>query len=163
MLFSRDDDAGWSQSIQFKKAFAVDVKIEFVGVWYVPHFTRHLPHATHARFRDTVCSVGKPSRALPFTASNTAVRYFRHAISLDEHRAKFKANHWNLLKSEDEKGTRLGEMSRPNQRHSRSESQAEEEFYTGPETDVLEVWFAGVHCGSSPFSLSDAIVPNVVV
>ena len=32
---------------------------------------------------------------LPFTASNTAIRVFRHALSLDERRAKFKANHYN--------------------------------------------------------------------
>ncbi|KAI0003870.1 hypothetical protein BJV74DRAFT_490807 [Russula compacta] len=128
-MFSRDDDVGWSQSTEFKKAFSMDVKIEFVGVW------------------DTVCSLGILPRTLPFTASNTAVRYFRHAISLDEHRAKFKANHWHLLNPEDKKGTRLGEVPRSNQRHNSSASQAEEEFYTGPtKTDVLEVWFAGVHC-----------------
>ncbi|KAI0003871.1 hypothetical protein BJV74DRAFT_812169 [Russula compacta] len=141
-MFSRDDDVGWSQSTAFKKAFSVDVEIEFVGVW------------------DTVASVGIVPRTLPFTASNTAIRYFRHAISLDEHRAKFKANHWHLLKSEDEKGTKLGEMPRSNQRHPHFHSryhhirqhnkvcsQAEVDFYTKPtETNVLEVWFAGVHC-----------------
>src|ERR1700731_1201397 len=34
-------------------------------------------------------------RRLPFTTSNTAVRTFRHAVALDEHRVKFKANLWN--------------------------------------------------------------------
>lgn len=34
-------------------------------------------------------------KRLPFTTSNTHVRTFRHAVSLDEHRAKFKANLWN--------------------------------------------------------------------
>jgi len=33
-MFARDDDEGWKQSIVFKKAFSVDVEIEFVGVWY---------------------------------------------------------------------------------------------------------------------------------
>ena len=37
-MFSREDDVGWSQSTVFKKAFSVDVEIEFVGVWYVPFF-----------------------------------------------------------------------------------------------------------------------------
>ncbi|PIL31232.1 hypothetical protein GSI_05930 [Ganoderma sinense ZZ0214-1] len=45
--------------------------------------------------RDTVCSVGLIHRQLPFTVSNTAIRVFRHALSLDERRAKFKANHYN--------------------------------------------------------------------
>ena len=34
-------------------------------------------------------------RILPFAkTNNAAVRYFRHALALDERRAKFKANHW---------------------------------------------------------------------
>ena len=45
--------------------------------------------------RDTVSSVGFIPKRLPFTTSNTHVRTFRHAVSLDEHRAKFKANLWN--------------------------------------------------------------------
>ena len=40
-------------------------------------------------------SVGLIPRRLPFTTSNTIVRTFRHAVSLDERRAKFKANLWN--------------------------------------------------------------------
>jgi len=140
-MFSRDDDVGWKQSTAFKKAFSTDVEIEFVGVW------------------DTVCSVGLVPHHLPFTASNTAVRYFRHAISLDEHRAKFKANHWHLLNEKDQKGTKVGEMPRSNHRHPifhdrhyhqhhhRSKSQAEETYdYGHTETDVQEVWFAGCHC-----------------
>ncbi|KAK0445919.1 hypothetical protein EV421DRAFT_1734551 [Armillaria borealis] len=39
--------------------------------------------------------VGIVPRRLPFTTSNTIIRTFRHAVSLDEHRAKFKANLWN--------------------------------------------------------------------
>ena len=40
-MYTRADDIGWKQSTEFKKAFCVDVSIEFVGVWYVkslPHF-----------------------------------------------------------------------------------------------------------------------------
>ena len=36
-MYTRDDDEGWNQSIVFKKAFSIDVEIEFVGVWYT-HF-----------------------------------------------------------------------------------------------------------------------------
>jgi hypothetical protein len=88
------------------------------------------------------------------------VRYFRHAISLDEHRAKFKANHWHLLKPEDEKGTKLGEMPRSNHRHPyfhhrnhdqhKDKSHSEEEYDDGHLlTNVLEVWFSGCHCGNA--------------
>ena len=32
-MYSRDDDLGWRQSTAFKKAFSINVDIEFVGVW----------------------------------------------------------------------------------------------------------------------------------
>jgi len=34
-MYSRADDLGWKQSNAFKKAFCMDVDIEFLGVWYV--------------------------------------------------------------------------------------------------------------------------------
>jgi len=34
-MYTRGDNVGWEQSTEFKKAFSVDVEIEFVGVWYV--------------------------------------------------------------------------------------------------------------------------------
>ncbi|KAG6830522.1 hypothetical protein H0H87_007820 [Tephrocybe sp. NHM501043] len=82
-MFKRVDEVGWEQSNAFKKAFSVDVPIEFIGVW------------------DTVNSVGLIPRRLPFTTSNTIVRTFRHAIALDERRAKFKANLWNRPNPEE--------------------------------------------------------------
>ena len=39
---------------------------------------------------------------LPFTTSNTVVKTFRHAISLDERRSKFKANLWNRPQKNEE-------------------------------------------------------------
>ena len=33
-MYTRADKIGWQQSTEFKKAFCVDVEIEFVGVWY---------------------------------------------------------------------------------------------------------------------------------
>ena len=53
-------------------------------------------------FRDTVNSVGLIPHALPFTTSNTVVNTFRHAISLDERRSKFKANLWNRPEKHEE-------------------------------------------------------------
>ncbi len=32
-MYTRTDNVGWEQSKAFKKAFSVDVEIEFVGVW----------------------------------------------------------------------------------------------------------------------------------
>ncbi|EEB90055.1 hypothetical protein MPER_11791, partial [Moniliophthora perniciosa FA553] len=76
-MYTRTDQVGWEQSNAFKEAFSIDVTIDFVGVW------------------DTVDSVGLVPKRLPFTTSNTILRTFRHAVSLDERRAKFKANLWN--------------------------------------------------------------------
>jgi uncharacterized protein (DUF2235 family) len=113
------------------------------------------------RRRDTVSSVGIVPRTLPFTASSTSIRYFRHAISLDEHRAKFKANYYHLQRPDDQKGTKPGEMPRSNQCNWRSylhnkchkdKVLSDEGYYDGPTvtaTDVLEVWFSGCHSGNS--------------
>ncbi|EIW81218.1 hypothetical protein CONPUDRAFT_104467 [Coniophora puteana RWD-64-598 SS2] len=63
----------------FKETFSRSVSVEFVGVW------------------DTVQSTGVlMSRSLPFTNSNQTVKTFRHALSLDEHRAKFRPNLYNI-------------------------------------------------------------------
>ena len=32
-MYTRTDETGWKQSVAFKKAFSVDVEIDFVGVW----------------------------------------------------------------------------------------------------------------------------------
>ena len=39
-IYTRNDEVGWEQSNEFKKAFSVDVSVEFMGVWYV----KSLPH-----------------------------------------------------------------------------------------------------------------------
>lgn len=155
-MFSRDDSEGWRQSTAFKKAFSNDVEIEFLGVW------------------DTVSSVGLIPRRLPFTQANNAVRYFRHAISLDEHRCKFRASYWQPWRNKP-RGTRPGDMPHsnradgppvvhehyavhhplsargPEHAHGRKARQEYLEHRADVidrdwETDVLEVWFAGNHC-----------------
>ncbi|KIK60798.1 hypothetical protein GYMLUDRAFT_225554 [Collybiopsis luxurians FD-317 M1] len=75
-MYSREDETGWQLSSAFKQAFSIDVDIEFLGLW------------------DTVASIGFINRRLPFTSSNNNVRYFRHALSLDEHRARFVPSLW---------------------------------------------------------------------
>ncbi|KAG2037506.1 hypothetical protein BDR03DRAFT_956759 [Suillus americanus] len=158
-MYSRDDDEGWAQSTAFKKAFSINVDIEFVGVW------------------DTVSSVGIIPKRLPFTASNSSIKYFRHAISLDEHRVRFKPNHCIRPTEEHKKrGVQRDHMPRSIRRHvpdlqelkhgkgspdseatkkshHRHESQDEmEQRFASTEsepiteTNVEEVWFAGCHC-----------------
>ena len=93
-MYTRTDSVGWDQSNGFKKAFSVDVPIHFLGVWYVYHLLCS-NIGSPGLLRDTVASVGIIPKRLPFTTSNTIIRTFRHAVSLDERRVKFKANLWN--------------------------------------------------------------------
>lgn len=114
-MYTRVDDVGWEQSNAFKQAFSTDVSIEFLGVWYVLDLCISplgtiLDVYAHADNRDTVDSVGLIPKRLPFTTSNTIVRTFRHAVALDERRAKFKANLWNRPNSDEEK---LGVKANP--------------------------------------------------
>lgn len=81
-LFKREDAEGLELCEGFKRTYCQDVKIEFVGVW------------------DTVASVGViASRTLPFTNSNSSIRVFRHALALDEHRARFRPNLYHRMTS----------------------------------------------------------------
>ncbi|CAE6520183.1 unnamed protein product [Rhizoctonia solani] len=77
-MYKRSDDGGFRESVRFKKAFCRKVRVEFLGVW------------------DTVSSVGLIPRYLPFTKSNPIVKTLRHAVSLDERRAKFKDHLWHV-------------------------------------------------------------------
>ncbi|KFY71327.1 hypothetical protein V499_08491 [Pseudogymnoascus sp. VKM F-103] len=76
--FYRNDTAeGWKMSAEFKKTFCTNVQVHFVGLW------------------DCVASVGFIPRTLPFSKTPTnTIRHFRHAMALDEHRAKFKVCQW---------------------------------------------------------------------
>ena len=75
-----------------------------------------------------MCSVGLIPQRLPFTASNTAIRVFRHALSLDERRAKFKANHYQRPSEwERRQGTHAGDMPRPASRAARALKRAARE------------------------------------
>ncbi|KAL1749282.1 hypothetical protein HDZ31DRAFT_59566 [Schizophyllum fasciatum] len=138
-MYSREDDLGWKQSNAFKKSFCIDVNIELLGVW------------------DTVGSVGLFPRRLPFTTSNSHVRFFRHALALDERRVRFQPNFWIRSRPEEHAlGVRDGEMpkSRPPPRRGKSSLRDKERTYDAEAgasaealaTDVLEVWFAGCHC-----------------
>lgn len=163
-MYTQCDNVGWEQSNLFKKSFCIDVDIEFIGVW------------------DTVDSVGLIPRSLPFTTSNTLVRTFRHALSLDERRGKYKANLWNRHKSYEENlsntqdpashPVKIGASLRldlededSSRKPKRWASEKEErilrlleELHAKKEkraTDVEEVWFAGCHCDVGGGSVSN--------
>ncbi|KAJ3767573.1 hypothetical protein FB446DRAFT_651900 [Lentinula raphanica] len=155
-MYTREDDVGWQQSNAFKKAFSVHADIEFLGVW------------------DTVNSVGLFPRRLPFTTSNTIVRTFRHAVSLDERRAKFKANLWNRPNTQEEtlgisstrkKSHHKKELKeRPKNVHKSHSLRALERKYNkdhSQPTDVEEVWFAGCHCDVGGGSVSNDTTVNL--
>ena len=118
--------------------------------------------------RDTVGSVGILPRRLPFTASNSHIKHFRHAISLDERRARFKVNLWNRPTDEEhKKGFQKGTMPRHKTSPKlqgdtvKSLNTAKicqeqilrdlERQYSDSDrpTDIEEVWFASAHCGES--------------
>lgn len=88
-LYKQDDEAGMELSTGFKHTFCRNVQTEFMGVW------------------DTVASVGVVmGRTLPFTTSNRAIKTFRHAISLDEHRSRFRPNLFHRASSgQDQEST----------------------------------------------------------
>ena len=80
--------------------------------------------------RETVQSVGLISKHLPFCNSNNAILHFRHALGLDERRVKYIPSFY----FDGEPGSQ------------RDEVQIND--LDGSETDVEEVFFAGVHCGT---------------
>lgn len=53
--------------------------------------------------RDTVDSVGFIPKYFPFATSNSIVRKFRHAVSLDERRSKFKIDLWRSPTEDEQK------------------------------------------------------------
>ncbi|CAE6351079.1 unnamed protein product [Rhizoctonia solani] len=164
-MFKRDDEEGWKMSNGFKRAFCVDVKIDFVGVF------------------DTVNSVGIIPRELPFAKSNYLIRVFRHAVALDERRAKFKANLWGRSTEADEKLGEDGKKKVYRQEKTKggmwsyvtswgssdsvssvkkaqgSRHRSGHDFTAtadrGHQTNVKEVWFVGAHCDVGGGSVSN--------
>lgn len=81
-FYKDESDNGKYLAKEFKKTFCTDVEVYFLGLF------------------DCVASVGFFLRRPRFgkTATNT-VRYLRHAMALDERRAKFKVCHWQQEQS----------------------------------------------------------------
>ena len=42
-MYARDDEEGLKLSLQFKRTFSIDVRIKFLGVWYVIQHIGQLP------------------------------------------------------------------------------------------------------------------------
>src|ERR1700749_3447656 len=85
-------------------------------------------------------------KKLPFAATNYGIRIFRHAMALDEHRARFKVAHWTRQKEEDcdcetsSPPSWMKKSKRMQKVHGHVWKEIED-----VETDVKEVWFAGCH------------------
>ena len=89
-IYVTDHPKGWKQSsTAFKRAFSLNVEIDFVGVWSAFDLSLHIDVLaliyTH-NIRDTVDSVRLIPRRLPFTQADNNIRFFRHALALEEHR-----------------------------------------------------------------------------
>ncbi|KAK3624805.1 hypothetical protein LTR56_020770 [Elasticomyces elasticus] len=80
--YKDDTEQGWDMSGDFKRTFCMDVSVHFIGVF------------------DSVASVGFIPRTLPLSSTpwNKAT-YFRHAMALDERRAKFKVKQFETKDS----------------------------------------------------------------
>ncbi|KAK4896661.1 hypothetical protein LTR27_005581 [Elasticomyces elasticus] len=80
--YKDDTETGWEMSGDFKRTFCMDVSVHFIGVF------------------DSVASVGFIPRTLPLSSTpwNKAT-YFRHAMALDERRAKFKVKQFETKDS----------------------------------------------------------------
>ncbi|KAH9080200.1 hypothetical protein EDB83DRAFT_954189 [Lactarius deliciosus] len=86
-------------AIRFKKAYSREVPIEFLGVW------------------DTVASVGIISgRTHPFVGTNSTVKRFRQALSLDERRAKFRPNLYHRHRTVVDSNSKLSPTGLPARR-----------------------------------------------
>jgi len=163
-IYKRSDKEGFELSKQFKRTFSIDVRIKFLGVWYVvQHVGQFLISHPH---RDTVQSVGAIPKHTPFFTSNHAILHFRHAVALDEHRVKFIPTFCagGILKKQDSEVSEHSEVidGAPSQEGGRSRgpyaNENEINAETGPATDVEEVFFAGVHCGTFRFSSAQSLL-----
>ena len=102
-----------------------------------------IPITPFLHHRDTVSSVGIIPRQLPCSSSNYAVKTFRHALALDERRARFRPSIWN------EPIARGVELEDDPIATPRGDTPRDDWVYEPPArsfTDVKEVWFAGWYC-----------------
>ena len=72
----RDYEKNKKLAKKFKDTYARECRFHYLGIW------------------DTVSSIGifSVKKSLPYTANNPIIRNIRHAVSIDERRAYYKAN-----------------------------------------------------------------------
>ncbi|KAG8921367.1 hypothetical protein FRC01_000290 [Tulasnella sp. 417] len=141
-LYENTDPESVKRAKEFKKTFSVHVEVEFIGVW------------------DTVASVGVSTPTLPFNDSETFVRTFRHALAIDECRAKFQPNPWKYRKeckcggggrTQTDGFKTIEELN--GSQHATCEGNSsslcwckdDKNYHGGQLTNVQEVWFPGFH------------------
>jgi len=111
-----------------------------------------------------VHSVGLIEKHLPFSGTNNAILYTRHALSLDERRVKFRPFFWTCRKTKnggrDTEAPGHSKDDSEDTLHTTDTTEGEESpveardyearvnSENGSETDVKEVFFAGAHCGT---------------
>ena len=97
----------------------------------------------HIPRRDTVASVGLIPREHPYTSVNYGVKCFRHALALDERRARFRPDMWAEWTIDIEQEL---DVDFPIPEVDVKQRKSNEWQYTPPKrnhADVKEVWFAG--------------------
>ncbi|TFK68525.1 hypothetical protein BDN72DRAFT_841565 [Pluteus cervinus] len=122
-VYNTYDKEGAVLARKFKDTFAMNVPIQFIGVW------------------DTVSSVGIIPTTLPFSTSNDGVKIFRHALALDERRARFKPSLWDAPQPTREVLENDPDINMRNKDTPRDVWN----FEPIEGTNVKEVWFAGSH------------------
>ena len=89
-----------------------------------------------------MASVGLIPQYLPFTSENNGIRHLRHALALDERRIKFLPSYCvDPAKKKQKKNPKKPERSKS--KHFEDQINAKDSHTS----DVLEVWFSGVHAG----------------
>lgn len=138
-----DTTKGSAQSAAgFKAAFSRTVQIEFMGVW------------------ETVSAVGLQNRTLPFSASDRVTVRFRQALSLDEHRVKFKQNPWH----KPSPGSQAADADADAGENPDGYGTFEQEPVRP--ANVKEVWFAGCHTdvgGGSFVNSTEYLLSNITL
>ncbi|PWN53607.1 hypothetical protein IE53DRAFT_408545 [Violaceomyces palustris] len=119
----------------FRETFSIPIQIHFVGCF------------------DTVSSVGLIPRSLPGTKADVDMKYFRHALALDEHRGKFRQRNWISRKARsqaagggsDEDSVRTQVDVNGSDVNDSSKELAYATATASRAPQVKEVWFSGCH------------------
>ncbi|KAF8664834.1 hypothetical protein AX16_000675 [Volvariella volvacea WC 439] len=138
-MYNTSDKDGARLARQFKQTFAIDVAVDFLGVW------------------DTVSAVGIIPRSLPHSTYNNGVKVFRHALALDEQRARFRPSVWG-----EPVGAREELDEEPQVTLRGPGVTADEWVYDPPDVpDIKEVWFAGCHADVGGGSHEDVVIQSL--